>query len=148
MFHSVLVAVDGSAHADAALGEAVDIARSEGARLTVLSAWLPINLYTTGLVPMNINIAEIDAESEKEARRIAEEATTRVPEGVAVDTAVVGAHAADAILEAAEAGSHDLIVMGSRGRGSLRSMLLGSVSQNVLHHSKVPVLIVHARPAA
>jgi nucleotide-binding universal stress UspA family protein len=47
------------------------------------------------------------------------------------------------LLKQVTGGSHDLVVMGSRGRGAVRSALLGSVSHYLLHHSPVPVLIVH-----
>ena len=48
-----------------------------------------------------------------------------------------------ALIRQLEVGGHDLVVIGSRGRGAVRAALLGSVSHHVLHHSPVPVLIIH-----
>jgi nucleotide-binding universal stress UspA family protein len=53
-----------------------------------------------------------------------------------------------ALIRQIKEGHHDLVVMGSRGRGAVRAALLGSVSHYVLHHSRVPVLIVHAERSA
>ena len=52
-----------------------------------------------------------------------------------------------ALLKQIREGGHNLVVMGSRGRGAVRSALLGSVSHHVLHHSEVPVLITHSAAA-
>ena len=51
-------------------------------------------------------------------------------------------HAAEEILSAAKKGKVDLIVMGSRGRGAIGSLLLGSVAQTILSASEVPVMVV------
>jgi nucleotide-binding universal stress UspA family protein len=61
---------------------------------------------------------------------------------------LTGEPVSSALIHQIEKGGHDLVVMGSRGRGPVRSALLGSVSHFVLHHSPVPVLIVHAQPSA
>jgi nucleotide-binding universal stress UspA family protein len=144
MFHSILVPLDGSPHADAALAQAVDLAGYQRARITLLCAWRPFTWYGGAAAPVGVDVQQLEDDVEAETRRIAEAARDRVPEGIDVDTAVVCERPADAIIREVERGGHDLIVMGSRGRGGLRSLLLGSVSTSVLHRSRVPVMVVHA----
>ncbi len=144
MFRSILVPVDGSTHADAALSQAVDLARCQRARITVLAAWRALVWYGGAVAPVGLDVGQLESDVEVETRRIAEAARARVPEDIDTDVVVVCDRAADAILHEVEHGGHDLVVMGSRGRGSLRSLLLGSVSLSVLHRSRVPVMIVHA----
>lgn len=139
MFRSFLVAVDGSPAAAKALAEAIDLARDEGARLTLISVavqprWVALGPFASP-VPS-------EAQLEREAGEIAERAEALVPEDIPVSTVVRRGPAAKAILERIEAGEHDLVVMGSRGLGPAGSLLLGSVSRAVLAHSPVPVLVV------
>jgi nucleotide-binding universal stress UspA family protein len=82
----------------------------------------------------------------READRVLRAAADRVPDDVSVTTILTEDPIRSAILKRVREGHHDLVVMGSRGRGAVRSAVLGSVSHNVLHHSPVPVLVVHADP--
>jgi nucleotide-binding universal stress UspA family protein len=88
--------------------------------------------------------ATLGPELTRYAERVLREAVERVPDDVSVTTVLTEKPIRKAILERIEEGHHDLVVMGSRGRGAVRSAVLGSVSHHVLHHSPVPVLVVHA----
>jgi nucleotide-binding universal stress UspA family protein len=143
MFRSILVAIDGSADADRALTQAIDLAESENARLTIFSAVVtpPASAYFGGGGAV---AAELARDAETEAEAILRTAVERVPEGISVSTVLSREPVRPAVIHEIDAGAHDLVVMGSRGRGALRSALLGSVSHYVLHRSRAPVLIVRA----
>ena len=137
MFKSILVAWDGSEHAKRALAEAVDLARTQDARLTLLTVAAPLYAWP-GFVPP---ISEADLESA--AKQTLAEGEALVPEGIPVSGRTAAGHPGIELLKRAAAADDDLIVMGSRGRGAVRSAVLGSVSHFVLNHATVPVLVVH-----
>ena len=146
MFLNILVAVDGSAHADRALDEALDLARALNSRLTLISvasrtSWRFMAGPYTGLLPTQ-------DDADKEAQATLREAAARLDDEMPVTTIVGQGAAAAAIITHASDGGHDRIVRGSRGRGGAAAALLGSVSHSVLNHSHGPVLIVHAEHEA
>jgi nucleotide-binding universal stress UspA family protein len=142
MFHSILVPVDGSPHADHALAQAIDLAESEHTRLTLITAAadLPAPAYLAPGAPVDKWISEARTEAEAILRR----ASDRVPDDLPVTTVLTDQPIRTAVIRQIKEGHHDLVVMGSRGRGAVRATLLGSVSHYVLHHSPVPVLIARA----
>jgi nucleotide-binding universal stress UspA family protein len=142
MFQNILVAVDGSPHSDQALTEAIDLAAAQHARLTLFTAIVPGALGYSG---SGDAVAFAIEEAEGDAGTILQGARARVPDDVPVTTLVSSEPVMPALVHQITDGHHDLVAMGSRGRGAVRSALLGSVSQHVLHHSPVPVLIVHAK---
>ena len=94
--------------------------------------------------------ADLDAEEESYARSVAEEGVLHAKEhgynaSPMIRQSVEGI--ANAILEAADSVSARLIVCGQRGRGVLRSTLLGSVSHTLASHTRRPILIAPERPA-
>lgn len=145
MFRSILVPVDGSTHADRALAEASELAGPLGASLTVMTSVPDLTAWTAwaGTVSADVLQAAMD-ESAQKYREILDEAITRLPPDLEVTTVLARGRAGPAIVEQVEKGDHDLVVIGSRGRGDAASFVLGSVSHYVVHSGRVPVLIVHA----
>lgn len=145
MFRNILVAVDGSEHAGRALAEAVDLARDGGAALTLTTVVPELSSWALGgsfaAPPVDFESLHNDLMSEYQA--MLDEARGSVPAELNAQSVLLEGRPGQAIVEQVKSAGHDLVVMGSRGRGELRSMVLGSVSQDVLHRSPVPVLVVH-----
>jgi nucleotide-binding universal stress UspA family protein len=145
MFHNILISYDGSPHADRALEEAIDLAQLSHSRLTILTAITrcPAWAYSG---PSVAAAATLSTELEHEAATIQSRAIERVPSDLPVTKILTHEPIIKALMKQIKEGRHDLVVMGSRGFGPVRGTLLGSVSQHVLSHSDVPVLIMHADP--
>jgi nucleotide-binding universal stress UspA family protein len=142
MFHNILVAVDGSADAEAALAHAIDLSEGEHARLTLMTA-VP-ELPATAYLVASEETGHLSENAHRQAEAVIQQARDRVPAEIPVRTVVSERPIRVALIRQIKEGHHDLVVMGSRGRGAVRAALLGSVSHYVLNHSPVPVLIVHS----
>lgn len=136
----IVHATDGSPEAAEALELAIELAKDTGAKLAVLS------VHT--LIPGGKGLAPPITEVEQPhgAEHLAEAArATAAAAGVdAKPYVATGDPAKEIVRLAAELGA-DLIVVGSRGFGAVRGVLVGSVSRAVMTHSKIPVTIVTNR---
>ena len=143
MFKHILVPVDGSPTAQLAIDKAIGMARAFGARVTAIFV---IDPYPFTGIGADFAYGQADYLSAATAQANAAIRTAKVAfeaAGVAVETSVVEAHAAwRGVVDAAAAAQVDLIVMGSHGRSGLEKLVLGSVTQAVLSHTHLPVLVV------
>ena len=121
MFRDILVAVDGSADAEEALTDAIDLAESEHTRLTLITA-VPQIPATGLLIPGAVTDDEV-ADARSWAEAILRRARDQVPDDVPVRTVVTDQPIRPALISQIKAGHHDVVVMGSRGRGAVRSAL-------------------------
>ncbi|MCL5067585.1 MAG: universal stress protein [Thaumarchaeota archaeon] len=139
----ILVAVDGSENADRAVKVASRIAKDNNADLTVLHViLLPPAVYSGDVA---IDIGKIESEARVGAEKIVSTASSLAEEEeVKPKTAVVQRmdSAARGITEYANENAIDLIVVGTRGLGGFKRLVLGSVASGVVHHAHCSVLIV------
>lgn len=132
----VVVGVDASEHALHALRAAVDEARLRGAELDVVCA-VPELLF----LPEPALRQRTHADARAVGHEMIDRALSRVDtRGLAVERLAVEGHAASVLCDVAKGAS--LLVVGSRGYGGFRGLLVGSVTQHVVAHAPCPVLIV------
>lgn len=144
MIKNILVPMDFSECADAALNYATELARRFDAHLQLFHVVaLPV-LYPTGSELATAPLFEMTASAEAHARRSLDERAQRLglPAGRVDVRTIVGMPVTE-ILDAVQKEHIDLIVMGTHGRGMLDHLLLGSVAERVVRKSPVPVLTVH-----
>jgi nucleotide-binding universal stress UspA family protein len=140
----VLVAIDGSRAASGAVDAAVAIAASTGAKVKFLHVGTRLE---DSIEDASGGTEALSPERLKSLDPVLEAASTlAAARGVEADVEVIAGESvdevADGIVAVAQAFEADLIALGSRGRGPLKSAVLGSVSQQVLHMAGVPVLVV------
>ena len=137
----ILLPVDGSEPALDAVRHALHL-RREGLKASFVLATVqePTYLYEMVLAPDADVLARASDAAGAHALQSAE--ALLEADAVTCEREIATGYAANTLIEVAERYGCDAIVMGARGMGALRSALLGSVSQAVLHASKVPVTIV------
>jgi nucleotide-binding universal stress UspA family protein len=146
----VVVGVDGSPGSRAALVYALATAAQRGALLDVVSSY-PVNLVWTGGFPLGVPDTEaIRVDTQSRAGALVDDvrrdrSTIGIPGVDAVDVRILVSEgrAVPELLRRSERA--DLLVVGSRGRGAMRSALLGSVALHCTTHARCPIVVVHPR---
>lgn len=137
----ILLAADGSEDAAGAARAAADLAQRLDAELFLVHAWQKPHEYAYPVVPQPINATSLFQKHAEQLIRLEQEKLQAM--GTEVSEALLEMdRPADAVLDSSERLGVDLIVVGSRGRGAFLSIVLGSVSEEVVHHASCPVLVV------
>jgi nucleotide-binding universal stress UspA family protein len=137
LYRNILVAVDGSEHSRAALEHAVALAHEQHARLTLMTVMPPVSAAAVA------GSAQVLSLQEECWSRTLDEAVAGVPDDVGLTRRFACGKPAREIARQVREGDYDLVVMGTHGRGRLGDAVIGSVSREVLHRSKTPLLLVH-----
>ncbi|WP_457628747.1 universal stress protein [Oceanithermus sp.] len=144
MYKRVLLPTDGSACSEAALREGLELVKTCGAEATVLYI-LENPLITLPMLPEGIPYeAELYEDLKKAAEETLERARAIAKEmGLEVKTLMREGQPVPTIVEVAK--DYDLVVMGTHGRGALEKLILGSVTEGVLHRTTTSTLVIHCK---
>ncbi len=143
MFKHLLLPTDGSDASQATLLEGVRLAKEFNARITGITVLPEFHVLTFNTTMLEDTKAVFIAESRSQAHRYLALLKKAADEaGVPCDTEIViSDHPYEAIIHACETKGCDLIMMASHGRRGVQALLIGSETQKVLTHSKIPVLV-------
>jgi len=147
MYQNILVPIDGSEPAGRGLHEAIQLARTLGARIRLLHVVNKTPGVTAGAVPAVID--DLISASRTAGESILRDATSAArAAGIEVQDRLIealGDRAGEIVISEARAWPAHLIVCGTHGRRGLKRLLMGSDAEYIVRHSPVPVLLVRPR---
>lgn len=136
----ILVALDDTPAAAFALRHVVPYSVDQRSRLTLLTV---VPGAPRGVVAAGVSPQKMAEEMERQAERHLRKVVATLPQDLSVTTILRHGDPAEEILRLVRELPVDLVCLGARGRGRVSGALLGSVSSAVLHHSPVPVVVLH-----
>lgn len=148
MFATIVVPIDGSEPAAAAIDLALRMVKEQRAALSFIYV-LEVEKLAIATVPVSMNPELIFEEARKAAEEILAGAKARAKKaGVEARVRLLEGDCVDSVLQFAHDGKSDLIVIGSHGRKGISRALLGSVAEGIIRRAPIPVLVTHPAPTA
>jgi nucleotide-binding universal stress UspA family protein len=140
MFSRILVPVDGSDNSYRALDAALLLSEKLGAKITVIHVMedIPVSYVVSEKLLREI----VDAYKRENQLILSNCSEIATKKGLVIQTKLLQGNPGSIILDFCEKEKYDIIIMGSRGMGKFKELVLGSVSNKVLHHSSCPVMII------
>jgi nucleotide-binding universal stress UspA family protein len=145
MFKHLLVPVDGSDVSKKSLKKVAELAKADGAAVTLVyvSDPLPPLVYSDSTMGYGISAKEHKKVCEAYAKDVFKKAATALGAGIKANTVhISNTNLSEGILEGAKKAKVDVIVMASHKRTGIKGILLGSETHEVIVHSKLPVLVL------
>ena len=140
MFSKILVPVDGSDISYRALDSALFLSERLGSKITAIHV---IEQVPTVYIQSQKILDELLAAHKNESQKILDKCSSiATQKGIAINTTLLEGNPASTILEFSQREKYEVIIIGSRGMGHFKELVLGSVSSKILHHSLCPVLLI------
>lgn len=140
MFSKILIPVDGSDVAYRALDAALFLSKKLGSKITAINVME--NIPTVFIQSQKI-LDELLEARKNESQKILEKCSLNAAQkGITINTNLLEGNPASVILDFSQREKYEVIIIGRRGMGNFKELLLGSVSSKVLHHSSCPVLLM------
>lgn len=140
MFTNILVPVDGSDNSYRALDAALILSEKLGSHITVIHVMEEIPITHIGSEKLLNELLETYKKENQDILSKCSEFATQ--KGLTIKTLLLQGNPASAILDFSKKEKFDLVVMGSRGLGKFKELILGSVSSKIVHHSPGGILLI------